>query len=95
MIAFIGYIIKTTLSNLQSFKLDLRMTCRPTIAPLIAPIRDSTHALHIKIHRDVVQKVGSMIAETIHSALHNIGVYQTLFGLCLHIKKQAMATIIP
>jgi len=86
---------KINRSYLQSFELDLRMTCRPTIAPLIAPIKDNTHPLHIKIHRDVIQKVGSMIAEIIPIILHRIAAYQRLFGFCLHIKKQAMATIIP
>jgi len=71
------------------------MTCLPTIAPLIAPIRDNSHPLHIIIHRYDIQKVGSMIAEIIPKMLHRIGTYQTLFGLCLHIKKQAIATTIP
>ena len=67
------------------------MTRRPTIAPLIAPIRDNTHPPHITIHRDVIQKFGSTIAEIIPIVLHRIGTYQILFGLCLHMKKQAIA----
>ena len=52
----------------------------PALAPLIAAIRDNAHPPHMNIQRDVIQKVGSIMAEMIPIALQRIGPYHRLFG---------------
>ena len=58
----------------------------PILAPLIAPIIDKSHPMHMTIQRDVIQKLGSTIADIIPIVLQRIGTYQMLFGLFLHMK---------
>jgi hypothetical protein len=54
-------------------------------------IIDSTHPPQMSIHNDVTQKVGSMMAAMMPTALQISGTYQMLLGFCLTMKKQQTA----
>ncbi|MCW8995335.1 MAG: hypothetical protein OQK77_05930 [Psychromonas sp.] len=66
----------------------------PKIAPIMALITDKIHPLHINIHIDVIQKLGSTNAEIIPPTLQSIGTYQTLEGSFLQMKKHTVAIAI-
>jgi hypothetical protein len=72
--------------------------CFPFTAAIIETTKHRTHPLQAGIHTVVlkgfgggIQKLGSTIAERISSELIMRGTYQTLFGFCRIMKKQAAA----
>ena len=67
----------------------------PIRAATIEAIMHNIHPVQTKIHMEVLQKLGSPMAEKIKIALMINGTYQMLLGFSLTMKKQLRALNTP